>query len=49
MPGATEDEIVPLIVPVAVVPLRLNPVGRLPLFKAQVKGPTPPVAETVAE
>jgi len=48
-PGAAEDEIVPLIVPVPVVPLRPKPVGRFPELTAQVNGPTPPLAEMLAE
>ena len=41
MPGAADDEIVPVTVPVA---LRLKPVGSVPLLSTQASGPTPPVA-----
>src|SRR5579863_7564374 len=46
VPGATEAETVPVMVPVAPM---LNPFGRLPLLRVQASGPTPPVAARVPE
>jgi hypothetical protein len=45
-PGAIDDEIVPEIAPEL---LNAKPVGRLPVFIAQLNGPTPPVCERVVE